>query len=70
MKNIDESLYLKKCLDMLPHLQKHIIDEVFFKDKSIVAIAEDLKISRQAVNNTKLRTLKNLKKFLIENDYF
>ncbi|WP_242946813.1 sigma factor-like helix-turn-helix DNA-binding protein [Clostridium haemolyticum] len=55
---------------MLPHLQKHIIDEVFFKDKSIVAIAEDLKISRQAVNNTKLRALKNLKKFLIENDYF
>src|SRR3712207_5494569 len=32
MKNIDESLYLKKCLDMLPHLQKHIIDEVFFKE--------------------------------------
>ncbi|OOB74972.1 hypothetical protein AXF41_13740 [Clostridium haemolyticum] len=70
MKNIDDSLYLKKCLAMLPHLQKHIIEEVFFKDMSIVSVAEDLNISRQAVNNTKLRALKNLKKFLIENEYF
>ena len=60
MKNIDDSLYLKKCLAMLPHLQKHIIEEVFFKDMSIVSVAEDLNISRQAVNNTKLRALKNL----------
>lgn len=30
MKNIDDSLYLKKCLAMLPHLQKHIIENEYF----------------------------------------
>lgn len=51
-------------LKELPELQKQIIKGIFLLNLKEVELAKILNISRQAVNKTKRRALKNLKKYL------
>ncbi|WP_026883216.1 sigma-70 family RNA polymerase sigma factor [Clostridium akagii] len=63
---IDDHILLLNILDKLPLHQKNIIKEIFFYNFSEVELSEKLNVSRQAINRTKNRALKNLRKFAIE----
>lgn len=63
----EERVLVRVLLDKLPELQRNIIIKKFIKDCTEVEIANELNISRQAVNRAKNRALKNLKKYLEKN---
>lgn len=65
--NIENHILINMLLDKLPELQRKVLIEKFIKDHTDVEIANNLHISRQAVNKTKNRGLKNLKKYLTLN---
>lgn len=62
--SMEECILLRMLLDKLPKLQRNIIIQKFIKDFSDSEIANQLNISRQAVNRAKNRGLKNLQKYL------
>lgn len=64
--NTDERIFVKNLLETLPTNQKKILIYKFIRDYSDVQIASKLEISRQAVNKTKNRALKNLKQYIEE----
>lgn len=61
---IEDVLLIKKALNDLPILQKRILKEKLIYGYADIEIAKKYQISRQAVNKTKNRALKNLKKSL------
>lgn len=62
--SIDDSILFTQLLDKLTPLQKKVIEDSILKDKLYKEIAEELGISRQAVNKLKNRAIKNLKEYL------
>lgn len=64
INNIEDVLLINTYLDKLSDLQKYVLKQIYFKDISERSIAKNLNISRQAVNKTKIRALKNLKRYL------
>jgi RNA polymerase sigma factor (sigma-70 family) len=63
---VNNYIFISNLLDKLPHNQKQIIKKIFFNDLAVVELAKQLNISRQSVNRTKNRALKNLRKLAIE----
>lgn len=59
--NIDEHIIITNLLEKLPLSQKQILEYLFLMDYEEIEVAKKLNISRQAVNKTKNRALKNLK---------
>ena len=55
---------IEDLLKKLPKLQKEILSGIFLLNLKEVELAKYLNISRQAVNSTKRRALKNLKKYI------
>ncbi len=55
---------IEDLLKELPKLQGKILRGIFLLNIKEVELAKSLKISRQAVNSTKIRALKNLKKYI------
>ncbi|MCB2318027.1 sigma-70 family RNA polymerase sigma factor [Clostridium tagluense] len=66
LQHYDEnySFIVEDLLKKLPALQNKIIKGIFLLNLKEVDLAVSLGISRQAVNSTKRRALKNLKKYL------
>ncbi|SHK59335.1 RNA polymerase sigma factor, sigma-70 family [Tepidibacter formicigenes DSM 15518] len=67
--NIDfySNVFILELLEKLSYLQKEIITKKIIYDFSDTEIANQLGISRQAVNSTKNRALNRLRKILIQN---
>lgn len=61
---IDEKLFISEIIDKLCDVQKHIIKSIYINTLSESMLAKQMNISRQAINRTKNRALKNLKKAL------
>ena len=55
---------LKKALDMLLPQQQELIRKVFFEGKTIVSVAHELNITKQACNDRLNKIYKRLKKYL------
>ena len=55
---------IEDLLKELPKLQGEILSGIFLLNIKEVELAKSLNISRQAVNSTKRRALKNLKKYI------
>lgn len=55
---------LYDALDKLMPQQRELIQRVFFEGESIVAVAEELGITKQACNNRLNKIYKQLKKYL------
>lgn len=60
-KNDDELNVLIECLS---YKEREIISLIYFKNISVVDIANKYKTSRQNINQIKLRSLKKLKKYI------
>ncbi|MEG2365047.1 MAG: sigma-70 family RNA polymerase sigma factor [Terrisporobacter sp.] len=60
----ESNIWVEDIISNLSSTQKKILIESFMKRNSDIEIALELGISRQAVNKTKKRALKNLKKIL------
>lgn len=63
-RSMEEFILIEMLLDKLPTLQRNIIIQKFIKGYTDAEIANQLNISRQAVNRAKNRGLKNLKEYL------
>jgi RNA polymerase sigma factor (sigma-70 family) len=61
---MEDTFLIKNALNNLPALQKTILKEKLIYGYSDIEIAKKYQISRQAVNKTKNRALRNLKKAL------
>ncbi|MDF2883394.1 MAG: polymerase sigma factor, sigma-70 family [Clostridiaceae bacterium] len=57
----EDYICLNNLVDKLPKLQQQIIKKIYFNGVLEKDLAKQLNISRQAVNRTKNRALKNLK---------
>ncbi|URZ17343.1 sigma-70 family RNA polymerase sigma factor [Clostridium felsineum] len=62
---INNRIILKELLNKISAYQRYIIISIYFLDLSEDQIAKNLKVSRQAINRTKLRALKSLKEMLL-----
>lgn len=62
--DIESEILLNTLLDNLPVLQRKILKECFFNNKTCSELAEELNVSRQSINQAKNRALNNLKKYL------
>ena len=60
--NIGDKLYIKDLLSLLTEREKEIINLKYFKEYSDIEISKKIGISRQAVNKTKNRALKKMRK--------
>lgn len=56
---IEDSILIRSSLDKLSNIEKKILIEEYIKDYAETKIAKELKVSRQAVNKTKNKALKN-----------
>jgi len=63
---IETKIVVNLALSKLPQCQKKIIIDKFFKEKTDIELSRELNISRQAINKTKNKALKNLKTYLLE----
>lgn len=61
--DIENHIIVKHLLEKLPSLQEKVLSEIFIKGYKVSEVAKKLNISRQAVNKTKNRALKNLKRY-------
>lgn len=61
--NMESYIIVKNLLNKLPSLQERVLKDLFMKGYKVSEVAENLNVSRQAVNKTKNRALKNLKKY-------
>lgn len=64
--SIEDKILIKNLLNQLTKLQKTVIVKKFIYDYSEFEIANELHISRQAVNKAKNRGLKRLRKYIVE----
>lgn len=62
--HIENKLLIQQALTKLTYLQKKVIIKKFITYKTDTEIAQELNISRQAVNRIKNRALNNLRKYL------
>lgn len=60
-ETIEDHVYVSWAFENLSKMQKKVLRELFIENKSVSQIANQLNISRQAVNKTKNRALKNLR---------
>lgn len=58
---LDDAICIKNIMEKISKLQQKVIKEVYFNDISEEQLANELNISRQAVNRTKNRALKKLR---------
>ncbi|MEA5268942.1 sigma-70 family RNA polymerase sigma factor [Clostridium perfringens] len=58
--NLDNCI-IKDCLKKLSSIESDIIENIFIKGISVTDLAKEYKISRQTINQTKLRALNKLK---------
>lgn len=58
--NLDNCI-IKDCLKKLSPIESDIIENIFIKGISVTDLAKEYKISRQTINQTKLRALNKLK---------
>ncbi|WP_099189532.1 RNA polymerase sigma factor [Tepidibacter mesophilus] len=66
---VEDKLFIDDLLDLLTEIQKIILVEKFIKGYSDAEIASKLHISRQAVNTSKNKALKKLKRYLDKEKY-
>lgn len=66
--DLETHIMLNSLLDKLPLSQKVILQEIYLNGYTVSEVAVKSHISRQAVNKTKNKGLKNLKKHLQEID--
>ena len=64
----DVSQVLLRCIGCLPDSQKRIIDEFFFKNKSMVEISQNKRCHYMSVVKQKQRALASLRKMLEKED--
>jgi RNA polymerase sigma factor (sigma-70 family) len=64
--NQELKAYLKKAITKLPERQSHILHRVFFDQMPLSEMGRELSISKQAVNQSRDRGLKAIKKQMIE----
>lgn len=58
------NIEIEDILSKLPLNQRIVLKERFINQKSYIEIANELGVTRQAINRSKNRGLKNLKKYL------
>lgn len=66
---VEDKIFIDNLLDLLTDIQRIILVEKFMKGYSDVEIANNLQISRQAVNKAKNRALKRLKRYLEQESF-
>jgi len=64
MEDVENKVFINYLLDKLTKLQRIIIEKKFIYGYTEVEIADQLHISKQAVNKTKKRALETLRSFL------
>lgn len=62
----ENRIMVDKALSELSELERIIIQETFFEDKTVRAIAKDVKISKTHVDRVKLQAIEKLKRFFME----
>ena len=62
LENIEIKIDIEKVIKKLKEEEKYIINQIFFKDRTEIDLAKELKISRQALNKKKKKILEKLKK--------
>jgi len=63
-EKIETSFILGEMMDKLSDKQRFIITSIFFYGYTESELAKKMKVSRQAINKTKKKALKTLKKYL------
>lgn len=61
-ENVEDKLFINDLLLLLTEREKEIINLKYFKEYSDIEISKKIGISRQAVNKTKNRALKKMRK--------
>lgn len=65
--DFNSNIFVLELIEKLPLRQRQVIVKKFIFEFSDIEIAEQLQISRQAVNSIKRRALNRLKKILVDN---
>ena len=60
----EEILALRRAMDNLSPRQKYLIDQVYFKGKSVAEVAREEGLERTSIRDAVERALKKIKKFL------
>ena len=65
---IELRIMIDNAMSKLSDEEKHVIQEIYFEDKTLRAIAAEMGVSKSTVGNLKLSAIKKLKESLSDNE--